>query len=120
MSLVGTRACRAFLALRGDLAVALSLLVAPLAGVADAEAPTERRASRATTMQPIITDPVVRERLRSLIGQEVTLRGVAVERISAHHHTPLLLADVAFEPVAQPSTGAVPRVVTAPSTANAA
>lgn len=94
--------------------VALTVTTPACAEFEGAEDPRERRASRATTLQLIITDAALRERLRALVGQEVTLRGVAVEQISAHHHTPLLLADVTLEPDAHPPTGAAPRVVTGP------
>lgn len=69
---------------------ALSTATPVCAEFEDAETRGDRRAARATTLQLIVTDAALRERIRGLVGRDVTLHGSAFEQMTAHHHTPLL------------------------------
>ncbi|MEZ4391677.1 MAG: hypothetical protein R3A48_11320 [Polyangiales bacterium] len=42
-------------------------------------------------LQLVVLDPALRAQLQAGVGREQTLRGVVLEQLTAHHHTPLLL-----------------------------
>jgi Domain of unknown function (DUF4431) len=85
--------------------LAIEPLMPVCAEVADPEHADRRHATSSPRLQLVVLDAAIRDRLRTLVGRTVTVRGVLSAQITAHHHTPLLLDARAVE-VEPPATHA--------------